>query len=173
MNDKLTNKKKNEISKSIDLIEEIIWVLDANKNIKLKDIPTNLRALLNENSSNNIHGAEMYISPNPNIHFLIGVLPRLFKDEELFPTNMSIIQFAEEFLSINISKTGKRSRYELIGLIVCETDNLSDNKLISLVKALSKLVSDENHFRKIKKENSNNNFSWNETIQKLTEKNYE
>lgn len=168
----MSSKKKNEISKSIDLIEEIVWLLDS-KNIKLKDVPSNLRELLYDDSSSNLQGTENYISPNPNIHFLIGVLPRLFKDEDLFPSNLSIIQFAEDFLNIKLSKNGKRSRYELIGLIVCDTDTLSDNKLNNLVKALSKLVSDEDQFSSIKKENTKNNFSWNETIQKLTEKNHD
>ncbi|WP_055106884.1 hypothetical protein [Paenibacillus ihumii] len=175
MTNKINNKKRDELFRSIEFLEELIWLFDSSNIAKIKNSPQHLRELLlmgnelNNSFDTEILGGE-YKSPNPNIHFLIGVLPRLFKDEDLFPTNNSIIDFAEEFLNLNLPKSGKRSRNEIIGMIVCETDNLSDNKLKRLVTALSKIVSNEEQLKKIKVDRSNNNFSWNETIQKLTER---
>ncbi|PAD67942.1 hypothetical protein CHH83_16275 [Bacillus sp. 7586-K] len=164
----MNNKQKNEVSKAINFLEEFIWLIESKKNIKLSNVPDILRRVL-ENQESNLPVEKKYVSPNPNIHFLIGVLPRLFKDKNLFPVNASIIQFANEVLDIDVTSNAKRSRIELIGHIVCETDNLSDVKLEKLVKALTQITADEEKLKKMKEAQNNNNFSWNETIQKLTE----
>lgn len=161
-------KQKNEILKSIDFLEELIWLMDSKKNLKIKDIPKNLRELIKNPELHDIQVATEYKSTNPNIHFLIGILPRLFKDESIFPTNHSITNFAESVLGINISRQDKRSKYELIGLIICETDSLTDSKLKNLVEALSKIITNDEQLNRIKENQSNNNFSWNETIQELS-----
>lgn len=181
MNNKLTNKKREELYKAIEFFEELLWLFESkNKTLKLKDAPRSLRELIKITDSDDRELIKItdpddmalnYVSPNPNIHFLIGVLPRLLKDEDLFPSNQSIINFAEEILDIQMNRQGKRSRYELIGMIVCETDTLTDNKLHKLVHALAKLTSNEEQLINLKKYRSNgNDFSWNETIQLLTEK---
>ncbi|MCM3623983.1 hypothetical protein M4D70_17285 [Brevibacillus borstelensis] len=166
-----TKRKKAEIKKAIDFFEELIWLFDSKKIPKLKEIPMSLRTLLETSDSEIVSGK--YKSSNPNIHFLIGVLPRLFKDEGLFPNNNSIAHFAEEILHINVTRADKRSRYELIGLIVCETDNLSDGQLIDLVNALSKITGNDDNLKKLKENKYGDNFSWNEAIKKLTEINNE
>lgn len=170
MNSKIINKKKVDLNKSIDSLEELIWLLDSIKITKFKAVPRILREIVNNSNDSSLDVADEYKSPNPNVHFLIGVLPRLFMDEVLFPSNQSISQFAEDFLGVKVSRQDKRSKYELIGLIVCETDRISDSMLHTLVKALSKIIANEEQLTKIKEEKSNNNFSWNETIQKLTER---
>ncbi|MFW5437858.1 hypothetical protein [Paenibacillus apiarius] len=167
----LDKKKRTEINRAIDLFEELIWLIDSKKNIRLKEVPGNLRTLLDSPESNNV--SQKYKSSNPNIHFLIGTLPRLFKDEGLFPNNSSIANFAEEILNINVTRPEKRSKYELIGLIVCETDNLSDDQLIELVKALSRITGDGDSLTKLKEKKNKDNFSWNEAIKSLTEMNNE
>lgn len=168
----MNSKQKMDASKAIDFLEELIWLLESKKNIKLKDIPNTLREIIN-NPEDKVPIDKKYASPNPNVHFLIGVLPRLFTDESLFPSNASIIQFATEVLGIEVTRSGKRSRYELIGLIVCETDKLSDSKLDKLVLALAQITGNEEKLNRMKEYQNSSNFSWNETIQKLTESNYE
>lgn len=157
-----------ELKKAIDFVEELSWLLESKKNIKLQDVPSLLRELLDGPSSAQTVGNK-YTSLNPNIHFLIGVLPRLFQDEQLFPTNGSIINFAEDVLGISISRQKNRSKYELIGLIVCETDKLSDKMLDNLVGALAQITGNEEKLNKVRDAQKNNNFSWNETIQRITE----
>ncbi|NEZ44822.1 hypothetical protein [Paenibacillus alvei] len=163
----LDKKKRAEINKAIDLFEELIWLIDSKKNVRLKEVPSNLRVLLDSPQPSNV--SQKFKSSNPNIHFLIGTLPRLFKDEGLFPNNISIANFAEEILNINVTRPEKRSKYELIGLIVCETDNLSDDQLIELVRALSRITGDGDGLLKLKEKKSQSNFSWNEAIKSLTE----
>lgn len=161
--------KKNQltIKKAIGFIEELSWLLDSRKGIDLKKIVSILQDTMHEqNSIENF--AKEYRSPNPNKHFLIGVLPKLFQDTRIFPVNESIATFAKEILKINITRYEKRSKYELIGLIVCETESLSDKKLSDLVAALAQITDSEEKLEKIREERKNVNFSWNETIQKLT-----
>lgn len=158
----------NDIQKAILFIEELSWLLDSRKGLDLKEVVMILKNMINQQES--INGlARSYKSPNPNKHFLIGVLPKLFQDSRLFPTNESISNFAKEILKIKVSRFEKRSKYELIGLIVCETDTLSDNELSKLVTALSQITGNEEKLNKIREERKKNNFSWNETIQRLTE----
>ncbi len=173
MNKKKVNKKSIvDFNKTIFFIEELHWLLESRKEFDLKIVIKTLRDMQSQQDSiSGIVGA--YKSPNPNKHFLIGALPKLFQDSRLFPTNESIASFATEILMIKIPRFEKRSKYELIGKIVCETDTLSDHKLSQLVNALSLLTVNEDNLNKIREERKDVNFSWNETIQKLTGARYD
>lgn len=160
--------------KAISFIEELGWILKSQPNLRLDDFAKTLKQLEKERNlfahsqSVNQLGVN-HASPNPNIHFLIGVLPRLFQDQRLFPTNTHIAQFAEEILGIEVSRHEKRSKYELIGLIICETDHLSDKNLDRLVFALSKIQGDETRINKIRVASREKGFSWNRAIRELAE----
>ncbi|MCP4744885.1 MAG: hypothetical protein GY874_01915 [Desulfobacteraceae bacterium] len=155
------------LKKATNFLEELSWLLDSRKGIDLKQVVSFLQESVKEQNKIKKFAKE-YRSPNPNKHFLIGVLPRLFQDTRLFPLNESIAMFAEEVLEINISRHEKRSKYELIGLIVCKTESLSDEKLSNLVDALSQITGSEEKLEKFRQERKQVDFSWNETIQKLT-----
>lgn len=155
-----------KVKHAIDFIEELSWLLESKKKLKLNEIPNILRSrLLTQESV--IGATDKYISPNPNIHYLIGILPRLFQDSKLFSRNEEIAEFANEVLGIDIPRVEKRSKYELIGLIVCRTDELDDNKLDTLVESLSVITGSSEKISMIVKEKSTIGFSWNETIRKL------
>lgn len=155
-----------KVKYAIDFIEELAWLLDSKRKLKLSEIPDILRSKLL--APDLFSGAaDKYVSPNPNIHYLIGVLPRLFQDEKLFTRNEDIAEFAEDVLGIEISRVEKRSKYELIGLIVCECNSLDDNKLDSLVNSLSVITGSDEKIRMMAKEKSSIGFSWNETIRKI------
>lgn len=161
----MEKKQITEINKGIDFLEELLWLLESKKNLKTKDIPMLLRELVNSDKNDDLFNGK-YVSQNSNINYLIGVLPRLFKDKELFPNNLSLIEFANQVLNLNLSTEGKRSRNEIIGNIVCETDDLNDNELKVLVRFLVKLTESEEDMRQLKT-SPKNGFSWNEAIQKL------
>jgi hypothetical protein len=63
-------------------------------------------------------------SIDPNKHFLIEVLPRLFQDRSSFPQNEDIADFAGTALGLQMSRAEKRSRYEIIGQLFVELINL-------------------------------------------------
>ena len=87
----------------------------------------------------------------------------------MFPNNVSIIEFANEVLRMNINPKKNRSKTEIIGEIVCETYTLSNAELEYVVKALNKIVDNEIPVKVIKHMKENNSFSWNEVIHRLAD----
>jgi hypothetical protein len=163
---KITDTTK--LKHAIDFVEELSWLFESKNKLKLSEIPEILRRSLS--TVNNVKTTtSKYISPNPNIHYLIGVLPRLFIDTKIFQKNEDIVAFANEVLNIEISRSAKRSRYELIGLIVCECNDLDDNALELLVDALSKITGNSEKIHQMAQEKSIVGFSWNETIRRLAD----
>lgn len=117
-------------------------------------------------STNSSAVARSYQSPDPNKHFLIGALPRLLLDRDLFPSNEDIVEFATAALRIEM-KVEKRARFEIIGKIVCETDTLDEQQLTGLVRALERLVGDKSRIAVMVERKKTGSFSWNETLQEL------
>lgn len=157
---------------AIDFVEELSWLLESKSKLKLSEIPSILRnAQQNPNptkSQSKINGTEKYISSNPNVHYLVGVLPSFFLDTVIFPKNDDIISFATEALKIEgLSSRANRSRYEIIGRIVCECTLLDDYELDELVSGLSSIAGDKEKISQVAKEKQIIGFSWNETIRKL------
>ncbi|WP_345879170.1 hypothetical protein [Shewanella algae] len=165
---KNTATDETKVKYAIDFIEELSWLLDSKKKLKLSEIPDILRGQMLANESM-VSAAEQYASPNPNIHYLIGVLPRLFQDMKLFPKNEDIASFAKDVLGVDVSRIEKRSKYELIGLVVCECNSLNDSKLEDMVKALSAITMSSEKISRFAEEKKLTGFSWNETIRKLAE----
>ncbi|KVD61557.1 hypothetical protein WI87_10545 [Burkholderia ubonensis] len=91
----------------------------------------------------------------------------MFQDRQLFPQNEDIADFAAVALKLEMSRTEKRSRYEIIGKVVCETDTLDDAELSTLVQALENLVGDKDKLAQMAEKKRAGSFSWNETLQEL------
>lgn len=163
---KIDNIRRKKISQAINLVEELSWLLDAKKNVDLKEMPTLLRSLLDQDSPSILDNK--YESSNPNKNYLVGVLPNLFQDIDLFRTNLDLSDFAENVLKISVSRAEKRSKYELIGLIICEVTRLNDSDLTNLVNALYKITGSKEKLKQFKEVKKNANFSWNEAIQELS-----
>jgi len=166
---KLRNKTildKTKVKHAIDFIEELSWLLDSKRKLKLSEIPEILRTQM-QTSDSIIGAANKYASPNPNIHYLIGILPRLFQDEKLFPRNEDVASFANDVLNIDITRVSKRSKYELIGLVVCKCNELDDSKLEEMVNALVLITDNSEKIEIFAEERKAIGFSWNETIRKL------
>lgn len=158
--------KKNKINQAINFIEELSWLLESKKNISLKDSVSIFKELIEGESSNQLN---IFVSKakKSRKRTLVGVLPELFQDEELFKSTSEMLDFAENFLNIKISRAAKRSRTEYIGWIVCELSNLNENQMNIFVDALEDIVGNESKIKQIKEAKKQPNFSWNETISKL------
>lgn len=140
MNRRIASSKSKElasekrINKLIIFVEELVWLLKSTKINELQDAVYSIRnEMYNYKNVKTI--SKEYSPSNPNKSYLIGVLPGLFQDSSLFSKNEDIADFANEALGIRISRVEKRSKYELIGLVVCEATELNDEKLNSLVEA--------------------------------------
>ena len=158
--------EETKVKYAIDFIEELSWLLDSKRKLNLSDIPQILRKQL-QTSDSMLDAANKYASPNPNIHYLIGVLPRLFQDRKIFPKNEDIASFANDVLGVDISRVEKRSKYELIGMVVCECNELDDSKLKEMVDALALITGSTERIKRFAEERKAIGFSWNETIRKL------
>jgi hypothetical protein len=98
---------------------------------------------------------------------LVGVLPSLFVDTRLFPSNEDIVEFGRSTMDIVIPRWEKKSKYELIGHIVCHADRAPVEKLAHLVAAIEGLVDDQSPARKRIQDQRRMGLSWNEVIQDL------
>jgi hypothetical protein len=147
-------------------LDELVCSLQGIKLDQLKDAANALRETVGHSAPTSAV-ARGYQSVDPNKHFLIGVLPSLFQDRDLFPQNEDIVDFAATALELPMNRAEKRSRYEIIGKVVCETDQLDERRLTTLVTALERLVGDKTRIAAMAEKKKSGHFSWNETIQEL------
>lgn len=162
----VSGNQKESLKKASMALEDFIWSLQRIKPEQLRIVTDFLRQNVDEPETSLIV-AQGYRSADPNKHFLIGVLPRLFQDRDLFPQNEDIADFADNALHLKMSRTEKRSRYEIIGKVVCETDLLDEKQLTGLVTALEQLVGNKDKLAQMIEKKKTGSFSWNETIQEL------
>lgn len=150
-----------------NFFEEFCWLLGSNKDINFK----NVSKYLHEYRNIIVHGSSNdYINvQHSDEYHLIGILPSLLKDEELFQNNSQLVEFADEVLSLSISRWDKRSKNEIIGLIICEVEDANKRRLNILKERIKSILNNKNAVYEYKKnaKNTGNMFSWNETIQKL------
>lgn len=156
---------RDRLKKAVVAIEDIAFVLRQNKVENLAVAVEAINSLLDSSASSDSAVAN-YVSPDPNKHFLIGALPRLLLDRDLFPSNDDIVEFSNAALKIEL-KVEKRARFEIIGKIVCETDLRDEKQLTDLVRALERLVGDKDARETMLLKRKAGSFSWNETIQEL------
>ena len=98
---------------------------------------------------------------------MVGILPLVLRDESLFPTNGSIAEFAISALGMPMLRWEKKSKFELIGEIVCNAIDLDDGELSKLVEALSVLARGDSLAKAIVLDAHTTKRGWNEIIQSL------
>jgi len=154
-------KKVTDINEFVNILEEISWIIES-KSINLNDMIRRLKSHLGNDSSQN--------NGNSVTH-LVGILPALFMDKELFVKNDDLLDFAEQILKLKAKRSGNRSRTESIGWIVCELSKSDECIRQDLIDALDELVGNEEKKSSLKKKRHMPNFSWNEAIAKLNDEN--
>lgn len=157
---------KNRLNHIANFIEELSWLLESNKDLSLKEVSDNLRNLT-KNRSNRFYSNMDISSSKEGKSFLVGILPKILQDNDLFKTNSEMLDFAEQVLKLNPSRASKRSRIEYIGWIVCEVSNTKSENLESLYSYLKNVFSDETKIKEIKQAKKSKEFSWNEIIRNL------
>lgn len=159
--------KRNEFITLKRFIEELSWLLDSYSKIDIKSALNLLDAGIKEPIEAK-KAIGNYQSSNPNKDFLVGVLPRLFNDQSLFPSNDDLADFALSILNIQIARYYKKSKFEIIGHIVCQVNNLNDEGLSKLVKALGVIAGDDKKMKELINKRTKENFGWNAIIQELS-----
>ena len=151
---KMSKAKENKLVK---FAEELSWLMDAYKEFSLEDI---LERFIQSSKDcpEQMHGL------SSNTSYLVGVLPRMFQDKELFENNSDLASFAKDVLHIELKNSEKKSRMEIIGTIVCNIVNDDSELLDTLVKALESIIDNESKMAEVKKSRKLPNFSWNAII---------
>lgn len=152
-------KPNNKQKRILNFIQELSWITENYKDISIKDIYNQL----NVGKENDEKSGKL----KTDTKYLVGVLPSIFQDQELFPKKEDIMEFAKQELGIELSLQSKRSKIEYIGTILCMVSNENSGKLERLVEALDTLLNNESKMAEFKKCRQEPNFSWNETIAKL------
>lgn len=159
--------KRSEPRTLLKFVEELSWLLSSYEDLDFKalgnlgaDISNSQRAASNLKN----HSSQ---TRTPTSQLLVGTLPGLLRDESLFPTNEDIVEFSFMTLGIAITRWQKRSKYELIGQIVCHADTASQEKLDGLVRILNNIMSDKGETKRDLQAQRRSGLSWNEVIQRL------
>lgn len=152
-------KQNNKQKRILNLLQELSWVTENYKDISINDIYRQLQDFKdNEMTAGKLKADTKY---------LVGVLPTIFQDTELFPKKEDILEFAKQELGIELNIQAKRSKIEYIGSILCKVSNENSGKLEQLVETLDILLNNESKMEELKRHRHEPNFSWNETIAKL------
>lgn len=152
-------KKVTDINDFINILEEVSWILDS-KSINMSEMIKKLRKNADGQSD---------VDKKMSVNHLVGILPRLFMDKEIFVKNDDLLDFAEQILKLKAKRSGNRSRTESIGWIVCELSMSDDGIRQDLIEALDELVGSDEKKNKLKRRRMLPNFSWNEAIAKLND----
>ncbi len=161
---KTENKKnKKDFEKTINFLEDLCWLLDSGKKINYNEVIKIIADIKNkqDTSASNCFEEET--------DALIGILPQLLTDTTLFDTNRALAQFSNEILGINILNWHKRSRNEMIGVIICKVQESPEVRNGISAYLLSDILENKEKIKKLQKEteNSNNQFLWNDAIHKI------
>lgn len=158
---------KNKINQIANYLEELSWLFESNKSISFKEISSVIRDLSYDRNNLAHFNFNNIESEQSGKTFLVGILPKVLQDPELFKSNGDMLDFAEQVLQLKPSRAAKRSRTEYIGWIVCEVSNTESKRLDDLYAHLRLLLSDINTVTKIKQAKKSADFSWNEIISNL------
>lgn len=152
-------KQNNKHNRILNFMQELSWITENYKDITIKDIYRQLQ----DSNDNGMPAGKL----KADTKYLVGVLPTIFQDIELFPKKEDILDFAKQELGIELNIQARRSKIEYIGSILCKVSNENTGKLEQLVETLDMLLNNESKMAELKRHRQEPNFSWNETIAKL------
>ncbi len=155
---------------SLSFLEDLCWLLESKKNLNFSEVAktiNDMRSVVEDKANKNIQNEAKKLEED-----IIGILPKMLVDSTLFKTNKSLSQFADEVLNIEIKNWEKRSRNEMIGVIICQIQDSSTKLKGVSVYLLENILQNKDEFVKIQKdkENGNNQFKWNDAIHEIVGK---
>ena len=155
--------------KTLELIQELVWAIRSREPNELLKSVSYLQQIV-DNKKTEIRKIEkkpLLRDKRQYLKKLVGSMPLVLADVELFPTNEDIAKFAREALQISITRWEKRSRYELIGMLVMQSINASHERLQEVGNLLDRISEESDSMTTIKQNVRQTGFSWNEAIRSL------
>lgn len=145
-------------------VEELSWLLSSYEELDFKalgELSANFASLAR-------HTSVVSRSARPaTVQVLVGVLPSFFMDMELFPTNEDLVEFSQVALGLSLPRWQKKSKFELIGQIVCHIDQASPERLSRVVSAFEEALDERGTARRRLTSERKSGRSWNEVIQTM------
>lgn len=155
--------------KTLDMLQELVWAIKSRESSELLLGVAHLRQLASsERKKTSAKAKAAEGDKRESLRALVGAMPLILADSELFPTNEDIAKFALEALQITISRWEKRSRYEMIGMLVMESINASDANLRDVSRLVEKVSDESDSLDEIKQSSRKTGFSWNQAIRNLS-----
>lgn len=162
---KTTQKKRSDPKELSRFVEELSWLLKTFEDIDFNAL------------SNFSHDMEFFLTSSSrlrkrdgsgrNTAVLVGILPDFLMDSALFPSNEGIVEFADAALGLPITRWQKKSKYEIIGQIVCHTNDASPNKVRLLSELIEEMQDKRTSLRNAIEMNRGKGQSWGEVIRQL------
>ncbi|SED77281.1 hypothetical protein SAMN04490185_4158 [Pseudomonas frederiksbergensis] len=155
--------------KTLDLLQELIWAIRSRESTELSEGVSYLRNLAyhEKTARRKPERKASQRDKQSDLKALVGSMSLVLADIELFPANEDIAKFALEALQIKIARWEKRSRYEMIGMLIMESINASPERLRDVGNLLNKISDESDSMEIIKQSSRQTGFSWNEAIRSL------
>lgn len=167
----MTNKDKVKAEKTIRFIEELTWLM---KSVKINDLIDGVSVLYQTELTKKVDSPDVileiqeeYKSNIAEKDALIGILPSFLLDKELLEKNLDLAEFAESVLRIKITRPEKRSRYEIIGMIVSDVVSFEEERVVELINTIRELSTSKVRSRIINMKAIKNKFRWNDALQNI------
>ena len=168
---KKTAQSENDVAlKTLDLIQELVWAIRSRETNELLNGVSYLRHLAHSEKveRRRLDKKSSHKGKQRDLKALVGSMSLVLADIELFPANEDIAKFATEALQISIARWEKRSRYEMIGMLIMESINASPARLRDVGSLLNRISDESDSMAQIKKRSRQTGFSWNEAIRSLS-----
>ncbi|MBO9429682.1 hypothetical protein [Sulfitobacter sp. R18_1] len=162
---KNTKQKRSDPRELSRFVEELSWLLKTFENIDYDALSSLSHEM--EFFFSNSQRLRKRDGVSRNTAILVGILPDFLMDSSLFPTNEGIVEFADAALGLPISRWQKKSKYEIIGQIVCHTNDASPNKVRLLSEVIEEMLDSKTSLRRAIEANRDNGQSWGEVIRHL------
>lgn len=156
--------------KTLDLVQELVWAIRSRESNELLNGVSYLRnlAVHEKAERRKIEKKSTSKGGRRDLKALVGSMSLVLADVELFPANEDIAKFAAEALQISIARWEKRSRYEMIGMLIMESISASPSRLREVGSLLNKISDESDSMAQIKQRSRQTGFSWNEAIRSLS-----
>lgn len=156
--------------KTLDMLQELVWAIRSREPNELLTGVSHLRRLATGEKAlgTNIGKRTTLADKRRDLKSLVGSMSLVLADVELFPANEDIAKFANEALQIPITRWEKRSRYEMIGMLIMESINANPTRLKDVVSLLERISNESESMTQIKSRARQTGFSWNEAIRSMS-----
>lgn len=162
---KSSRKKRSDPKELARFVEELSWLLKS-----FEDIDYNALSNFGRQTEFLLSNSEKFrrsSSIDQSAIVLVGILPNFLMDTKLFPANEGIVEFAEAALGLSLKRWQKKSRYEIIGQIVCHTNEASPEKIAQLSEIIGEMHDNRTSIRNVIETNREQGRSWSEVIGRL------